>query len=406
MGFMDSFGAALSGLQAEEQQRNAQTQQLLLQLVSQNPALAETPEIADALASAFPSSQYPDIPGVIGASREAQLGEEARLREQQLGDVMQQLALSLAPQGFGVDPESDPAEAAADILEQWGIKQSTTRSQAVGDKNTDFLHQYMLHAMDNASDEAQAGMRASGLSGIGKTIGQAIAGLNPLFDRPEPTPTGREASEDYTNVLIKQHDNDLKQVAMFSALAEATGQKMSDLMGMYSTTPDQFTKQFGDDWVRAQSKITTESAGGATGWETRYILGNPEAKAVADAMEADVIQQLENLRNEARIPELNRGKADLVQQTYGIPMPPNGGVVMPNGDESLVHPELIYGVVSPEVDQLLTQAQGNPVLQDAYTLAMQMAAQQQMEPGELAEQMVIIRDQLQQLRIIPNIAME
>lgn len=406
MGFLDSFGAALSGLQAEEQQRNQQTQQLLLQLVSQNPALAETPEIADALSQAFPGSQYPDIGGLIGASREAALGEETRLREQAKGDMIQQLALKLAPEGFGVDPDAPVDEVTAGLLEQFGIKQGLARTQQVGDKQTEFLYDLLRDAQNNQSDERQAGLRASGMTSGLKSIGTAIAGLNPLFDRPEPTPTGRETSEQYANMLISQHENDLKGIAMFSALSEATGVDMTTLRGMYQQTPDQFQKKFGEDWVRAQSVITTQSTGDSAGWETRYILGNPEAKAIADGLEAEVIQQLESLRNEARSPELNRGKTDLMQQMYGIQIPPGAGTTMPNGDQSMVHPDLVYGVTSPQVDQLLTQAQGNPVLQDAYSMAMAMAAQQQMDPADLAEQMVLIRDQLEQLRIIPDIAME
>jgi hypothetical protein len=417
-GFMDSFGAALSGLQAEEQQRNQITQQLLIQLVSQNPALAETPEIQQALQEAYPGEQYAGVADSLGALNQVRLNEEARLKEQadlaRENEQIEALSGQLAMMG-----DTDvPAGAGSDELLRRiaAFTQAGKEVDAGAATAQDLLdHQQRLEEIElqnqgrGGIDSATAAILAMGQTSQG--LLEALVDAQKVTDTPQLGAGAEEAAQalqDEVGLRVAQNDQRLSAVVrLHQGMDVEKRPSVAYLWNALNADPNAFEEVWGDRWINARNSTTFNS--GREGEVTQgLIANNPEAAEVRRGYVDEAMQYYEEQSQNLRRPEPNQAAFNVVDQVRaaggqpsvfgGLPVDMDGNMIPDEQPPVITEPSIQFEDMPPEAQTMMLEAEETPPLMQGYMTILSLAP-----PGDdrwAVEQMRLLRQEFARRGVI------
>ena len=387
MGFFESFGAGLSAVQEQEKERNALTQQLLTQLVAQNPALAETPEIQAAMSKVFPEHQYADIAGAYGAANQARLGEEARLLDQQRGlqdeQIIDEMGVKAALAGIDW---TDPASVQEGLLQMSaGVNQKAADARQLELSDEELEHQ---RAMELAGIRA-AGSGAGGRA-IAGAIGQLPAGLaallkaaNPVTEVPVPEPGAEDAAQRDLDLIQNQLVPRFMRIAQVTHLHNALGAKSSGVSQLWreiSSDPEGFARDYGQDWQNAVAYVSANEARDP-GMLEATIGSNPEALAIKDNLVDSTRTYFQAKADERRVSVPKESAFDVANRIAAAggapaPFPPgdeSGDVLYPGqGEQVYTQPELTFEMLPPMAQEMYMRGEDINGLNAMYSQIIQV----------------------------------
>lgn len=382
MGFFESFGAGLGAVQEQDRQRNAITQQLLTQLISQNPALAETPEIQQALAEAFPNEQYAGITDAFGAVNQARLGEEERQAGVARGLVEQNIIdqAGVGAAQAGID-WGDPASVQAALLElSSGVRGKAADARTLELSDEELEHKRALELAGIRAAGAGSGGRAiaGALGPLGAGILGALKQASGVTEVPTPEPGAEAAAQADIDLVQGQLEPRKMGLAQVTHLHESLAERSSGITSLwreFNSDPEGFARDYGQDWANAKAYVAANEARDPGGLMAT-IGSNAETRALYENMENQARVYLQGKADERRVSVVKESAFDVVNRSaeaagQPAPFPPgdeSGDVLYPGqGDQVYTQPELTFDMLAPPMQEMYMRGESVNGLNAMYS---------------------------------------
>jgi hypothetical protein len=388
MGLFESFGAGLSAIQEQDKERNAVTQQLLTQLIAQNPALAETPEIQAALKEAFPGEQYAGIAETYGAVNQARLGEESRVAGVVKGVSDQGLLDQILNTGAGAGipiGADNLAGARGELSAGVAGKTATSRSQELLDAIEEHKRKLEL-AQIKAMGQGSTGRYVAGAIG---DLGVGIMGLlkdsEKITEKPSPGVGAENAAQLDQDLVLSQLQPRYLALAQITHLHDSLMQSnaspgVPSLWREFNGNPEQFSRDYAVDWENAKGVVAVNEARNE-GQLMATIGGNAETQAIMDGMRTEAQRYLQSKAEERLVSIPNEAAftvAGRVAEAGGAPNPfppadTGGDTLYPGqGDTVYTQPEITFQDLPPAVQEMYLEGEGISGLNAIYSTILQV----------------------------------
>jgi len=386
MGLFESFGAGLSAIQEQDEQRNAITRQLLTQLVSQNPALAETPEIQAALSDAFPDEQFGGVAGAFGMVNEARLGEEERVAGVARGVKEQALIDEIfgtgAGAGYDVDTTGGLAGAGADLSAGVRGTAAAARANELSDGLTDHERALELARIRSQGQLGSGNAIAGAIGGVGQGLLAALKTADTPTEQPGLAPGAEAAARADLDLVQSQLEPRYLGLAQMIHLNRSLGESspgVSSLWREFNSNIEQFERDYGTDWENAKGYVGANEARDP-GLLMSTLGSHPEANTIKGRMDDQARVYLQDKANERIVSQPNESAFDVVNRAavaagQPAPFPPGdtGQDVLYPGQGEIIYtqPEVTFEDLPPLYQQMFMQGEDVSGLNSRYATILQ-----------------------------------
>ena len=399
MGLLQDSMTGLSAIYQRDQQRNAQEQSVLLELVTAVPELMDNPEVAGALGKAF---QYnPGIPSALTKLKEARrvqqlsdmkmkLESQRAIADLQFGNEVEQMAAASGLPGrdaiiAGIEPGETPRDdllmALGDMTEaQKEVAKAESEDAAAAKLASEVWMEGYKHRNDLELAKTKAQITGGMIGGAIKGVGGIIAAGQKLTNTPPMTPGAEKASENLSELQMERlriAQSQLLQVATLDQILreddgifgigggpESPG--IAKLYGLLQTNPQGFSQLYGEAWDRAKE-------------DTARTMMNPDLQQAMLARNdiaplnlkliSDTESSLKQIEADRRRPELNdavAGVSKKLADVLGVDFPELVQQVPPMEVEEVPSPYISMEEMPSDIQRMYLEAEGMPELQTMY----------------------------------------
>jgi len=389
----------LSAVHQQNQQRSAQEQSVLLELVTQVPELMDNPEVAGALGKAFQFN--PGIPSALSKLKEARRGQQladlkAKLDGQkaeldlQLGNQIEMEAAQAGLPGMdaivnAIEPGETPRD---DLLSYLGEisegKKEVLKAEAQDQAAFDLSNEIYMKGLDHRNrleiERTKAQVTGGIIGGAIKGVGSIVAAGQKLTNTPPMTPGAEEASQQLVDLemeRLRSGQSQLLQVAELDRVLNeddgiwgiGAGPKSPGtaiLYGQLSNNPQAFRQQYGEEWERAKENAALTMQNEDL---QRSMLARDDIAPLNLQLIEGTSSRLREIEADRRRPELNdaaAGVSEAMAEHFGVEFPELTSQIPPTELSTVPSPYISMEEMPQDIQKMYLEADGMPELQTMY----------------------------------------
>lgn len=399
MGLLQDSLTGLSAIYERDQQRNAQEQGVLLELVTAVPELMDNPEVAGALGKAF---QYnPGIPSALTKLKEARrvqqlsdmklkLDHERAVTDLELGNQVEMFAAQAnLPTSDTIINAIEPGETPRDDLlkalgELTAGQKEVLKAEAQDKAAADLANEVYMKGLEHRNrlelERTKAQVTGGIIGGAIKGVGGIIAASQKLTNTPPMTPGAEEASKQLADLEMERlrvAQSQLLQVAQLDAILkeddgifgigggpESPGTAV--LYAQLSSNPQGFQQMYGEAWDRAKEDAARTMMNPDL---QQSMLSRNDLAPLNLKLIEDTSAKLREIEADRRRPELNdavAGVAKTLADELGVDFPELTSQVAPVEMGSVPSPFISMEELPADIQNMYLEAEGMPELQSMY----------------------------------------